>query len=317
MADDLPSYDELPDGASWHVWPGNEVYGTLNLLTPARAVAAASLVQTGQTFALNWDMELPNPPLFGRGEFRHEIVSGPQHRDDVLHDWNTQSSSQWDGLRHVFHPVRGNYGGVPDEEHGMHFWAQRGIVGRGVLVDIGRWREANGKPLRMDYADAIELDELDACLASQGVALEPGDVMLLRTGWIEWYESLSQDERSALKDNLATPGIRPGRATAAWLWNKHIAALGADNPAVELMPFSPELTQEERRAGWADLDNRGELFGHIHFLPLLGIPLGEMFNLGALASACAADGRYACMFTSAPLNLRHGVASPPNALAIR
>ncbi|MEY2471831.1 MAG: hypothetical protein QOK28_1160 [Actinomycetota bacterium] len=83
------------------------------------------------------------------------------------------------------------------------------------------------------------------------------------------------------------------------------------------MPFSPELSQDERRAQWSDPENRGELFGHIHFLPLLGIPLGEMFNLGALAAACAADGRYACMFTSAPLNLRHGVASPPNALAIR
>jgi hypothetical protein len=50
---------------------------------------------------------------------------------------------------------------------------------------------------------------------------------------------------------------------------------------------------------------------------MLGLPLGEMFNLGALAAACAADRRYTCMFTSAPLNLLHGVASPPNALAIR
>ncbi|MEY2471832.1 MAG: hypothetical protein QOK28_1161 [Actinomycetota bacterium] len=230
MSADLPSYDELPDGASWHVWPGNEVYGTLNLLTDERARTAATLVQTGQTFALNWDMELPDPPLFGRGAFEHEIVAGTTHRDDVLHHWNTQSSSQWDGLRHVFHPVRGNYGGVADEGHGMHFWAQRGIVGRGVLVDIGRWREANGKPLRMDYADAIELDELDACLEAQGIALEPGDVMLLRTGWIEFYEALSHDERVALADDLATPGIRPGRATAAWLWNKHIAALRPTTP---------------------------------------------------------------------------------------
>ncbi|HVT75600.1 MAG TPA: cyclase family protein [Acidimicrobiales bacterium] len=314
---DLPSYEELPNGDSWHLWPGNEVYGTLNLLTPERARAAAALVQTGDTFALNWDMELPDPPLFGRGAFEHEIVASTTHRDDVLHHWNTQSSSQWDGLRHVFHPTRGNYGGLPDEAHGIHFWAQRGIVGRGVLVDIGRWREANGTPLRLDRNDPIETEELDACLDAQGVALEPGDVMLLRTGWIEWYESMTPDERVAYSQDYSTPGMRPGRKTAAWLWNKHISALGADNPAVEVMPHEPELTLEQRRAGWADKENRGELFGHIHFLPLLGIPLGEMFNLGALAAACAADGRYACMFTSAPLNLRQGVASPPNALAIR
>ena len=39
--------------------------------------------------------------------------------------------------------------------------------------------------------------------------------------------------------------------------------------------------------------------------------------LEALAADCAADGRYDCMFTSAPLNLPQGVASPPNALAIK
>jgi kynurenine formamidase len=315
MTDRLPSYDELPDGASWALWPGNEVFGTLNLLTPERAVRAASLVLTGDTFAMNWAMELPDPPLFGRGAFEHEVVVGPSHRDDVLHHWNTQSSTQWDGLRHVFHPTRGNYGGLPDEEHGIHFWARKGIVGRGVLVDIGRWRDANGKPLRYDYADAIELDELDACLADQGVALEVGDILLLRTGWIEWYESLDADERA--QAGQAVPGIRPGKATAAWLWNHHIAAIGADNPAVELMPFAPELTQDEIRKAWADPENRGEYFGHLHFLPLLGIPLGEMFNLGGLAAACDTDKRYTCLFTSAPLNLLHGVASPPNALAIR
>jgi hypothetical protein len=315
MTTELPSYDELPDGASWHVWPGNEVFGTLNLLTPDRAVAAASLVQTGQAFALNWNMELPDPPLFGRGAFEHEVVTGSSHRDDVLHHWNTQSSTQWDGLRHVFHPTRGNYGGIPDEEHGIHFWARKGIVGRGVLVDIGRWRESQGRPLRYDTNDPIELEELDACLDAQGVALDVGDVLLLRTGWIEWYESLSTDARA--EAGQAVPGIRPGKKTAAWLWDRHIAAIAADNPAVELMPFAPELTQDEIRAAWADPENRGEFFGHLHFLPLLGIPLGEMFNLGGLAAACAEDRRYTCMFTSAPLNLLHGVASPPNALAIR
>ena len=49
---------------------------------------------------------------------------------------------------------------------------------------------------------------------------------------------------------------------------------------------------------------------------MLGLPLGEMFFLDELADDCAADGTYEFMFTSAPLNLPHGVASPP-ALAIK
>jgi hypothetical protein len=60
-----------------------------------------------------------------------------------------------------------------------------------------------------------------------------------------------------------------------------------------------------------------EVFAHSLLLPMLGIPLGEMFDLSALAADCAADERYACLFVSAPLNIPSGVASPPNALAIK
>jgi hypothetical protein len=59
------------------------------------------------------------------------------------------------------------------------------------------------------------------------------------------------------------------------------------------------------------------VFAHTVLLPMLGLPLGEMFFLDDLADDCARDGNYQFMFTSAPLNLPHGVASPPNALAIK
>ncbi len=52
-------------------------------------------------------------------------------------------------------------------------------------------------------------------------------------------------------------------------------------------------------------------------LPMLGMPIGELWDLDALAQACAADGRYAFLLTSAPIHLRHGVGSPPNALAVK
>jgi hypothetical protein len=47
------------------------------------------------------------------------------------------------------------------------------------------------------------------------------------------------------------------------------------------------------------------------------MPIGEMFTLDALAAACAVDGMYEFLFTSAPLNKLGGVASPPNALGIK
>jgi hypothetical protein len=56
---------------------------------------------------------------------------------------------------------------------------------------------------------------------------------------------------------------------------------------------------------------------HVRILAMLGIPIGELFDLEALAADCAADGRYECFFTSAPINLPGGIASPPNALAFK
>ena len=329
---ELPDYDELPRRAglpaSWGLWGDDDVFGCLNLLTPERVVEAAGLIRRGAVFALNWDMRKPDPPMFGRARFDHEVTGGPDTtgHDDVLHGWNTQSSSQWDGFRHIRNHAAldaglgtGHYNGVADEDHGMHHWASRGLAGRAVLCDIGRWREASGRPLRFAESDPIEPEEIGECLAAQGTESHEGDVLLMRTGWVGWYESLSAEERSQLAQPgaLASPGLRPGERTAQVLWDLHIAAIGADNPAVEVWPpgaMSPPGHEAEVRADRARLH---EIFTHTLYLPMLGLPLGEMWNLEALAADCAADGRYECFFTSAPLNLPSGVASPPNSLAIK
>jgi hypothetical protein len=91
------------------------------------------------------------------------------------------------------------------------------------------------------------------------------------------------------------------------LWDLGLAAVAGDQPAMEVFPPGT--------GGETSDDEHG--FMHFHLLARLGLPIGELFDLDALAEACAADGRYDFMFTSAPLRLKHGVASPPNALAIR
>jgi len=113
------------------------------------------------------------------------------------------------------------------------------------------------------------------------------------------------------------PGLPPGEDTARHLWNLHPAAIGADNPAVEVWPPGAHVSAEQLAEVRADRRRMHETFVHTLLLPMLGLPLGEMWDLEALAADCAADGRYAAMFTSAPLNLPAGVASPPNALAIK
>lgn len=330
----LPDYDDLPVRGglrcAWNVWgdDGNDRFGCLNLLTPDRAAAAAGLVSRGAVFPLNWTMALPDPPLFGRAGHTHTVTGreGSVSHDDVLDNWNTQSSSQWDGFRHIFHPAlrddepgTGHFGGVDDDDHGVDHWARRGIVTRGVLADIGRWRDAQGRPIHYDEPDAILPEEVLACLAEQGTEVREGDVLLIRFGWIAWYLTTDAEQRAWLGDRTTfrTAGMHPGEDTWRMLWNLHIAALGCDNPGVEIWPRGSHLEPDVAAAANEDMRRVHEVFAHTVLLPLLGLPLGEMFFLDDLADDCAADGNYEFMFTSAPLNLPHGVASPPNALAIK
>lgn len=334
MDDDrLPDYDSLPRRAglpaSWDLWGEGDaaLFGCLNLLTPEKVVDASTLIREGRVFALNWSMGQPDPPLFGRSPFRHEVTgaAASTSHDDVLHDWNTQSSSQWDGFRHIRNhgagesePGTGHYGAVPDDEHGIDHWARRGIVGRAVLADIGRWRDSIGRPVRCDDADAVDSSDILECLHAQGTELRTGDVLLVRFGWISWYESQPLEVRRALADvgSLRAPGFRPGEELARTLWNLHIAAIGCDNPAVEVWPPGAVSSPEHEAEVRADRSRLHEIFTHTVLLPLLGLPLGEMWYLDGLAEHCARTNRYECFFVSAPLNLPRGVASPPNALAI-
>jgi hypothetical protein len=321
----LPSYDELPVkegapiGSSWGVWGDDDVFGCLNLLTQDRVLAGLACAREGKVFNLNLEAELPSPPLFNRSAFEHNVLNLSYGHDDELSGWNTQSSSQWDGFRHMNHRKYGFYNGVADEKHGVHYWAQKGIVGRAVLADVARWRESVGRPVQADAPDWITADDLTQTLESEGVEVETGDILLIRTGWLAWYRSLSPSDRAKVgaTNNLAVCGLARTIDTARTLWNLHVACVAADNPTLESIPADVGVTPEDKERIRNDPDAIREFSVHIGLLPLLGMPIGELFDLDGLAADCAADGRYACLMTSAPLNLAHGVATPPNALAIK
>jgi hypothetical protein len=325
MSPRLPSYQDLPvrpdapAGSSWGLWGDADVFGTLNRLDEAAAARGARAVRRGAVFNLNLEMELPDPPLFGRPVFSHDVPTAGIATHDEISNWDTQSSSQWDGFRHVAHPVHGLYGGLAAEDHGIHHWARRGIAGRGVLADVARWRDAQGRPIRCGEADIIEPSEVTATLAAEGVTIEPGDLLLIRTGWTTWYRSLDGAARRALAaDRIAAScGLRPGEEIAALLWDLHVAAVASDNPAVEVTPFGAITDPQEMLAAFRDPDRAADTFVHFRLLPLLGIPLGELWDLDPLADDCAHDGVYEFFLTSAPLNLHAGAASTANALAIK
>jgi Putative cyclase len=304
---ELPIVDDAPPKSAWGVFGRDDQLGSLNFLTPERRQAAARLVRRGETFNLDLPLHLPSPPLIPiRPTYRrHQIRIGSLGRDDVLDNFYLQCSSQWDGLRHVRHPEHGFYNRTSDadvdgesDRLGIQVMADKGVCGRGVLLDVARHLERMGD--RLDPASRRELPTslLDDVAAAQAVTLRPGDVLLFRTG----LAAVLHDEaahRIEAKRPMATAGLPAGDDTLAWLWNHQLAAIASDTLAVEVFPFQrrPSLHQEA--------------------IPLLGMLFGELFDLESLAEDCSRDGVYEFLFVGKPLHLRGGVGSPANALAIK
>ena len=307
----LPATKGAPADSSWGVFD-NEALGCLNFLTPQGVVDAARLVQSGKVFRLDAKIGFAKPPLFGRAATVHTVIPlGPMAHDDMLDQFNTQSGSQWDGLAHVGHGRHGAfYNGVTVGEIreggnarlGIHHWADK-FVGRGVLIDAFAFRKAQGRAVNPLETDCYTLEELQQAIEAQRTTLQPGTILLIRTGWMETYEKCTAEEKRAMApmEKLRSIGVEASREMAAWLWNHRIAAIGTDCPAVEPLPI--------------DFSNEGAL--HYRALPLLGLPLGELFVLAPLAEDCARDQRYEFMVVSAPLPTEGGIATPPNAVVIK
>ncbi len=313
--DELPVREGAPQGAAWGVFGDEDELGTINLLTPATVVEAAGSIRSGQTFALNLPINIPDPPLFGRGKHNHVIKQYASYiLDDYLDNFYPQASSQWDALCHVKHPRHGGYNGFPDSEItgyggtklGIDNLARRGIAGRGVLADIGRYHERRGRTIDFMTNEMIALEELWETLREQQTELRAGDVLLVRIGWTKAYLAMTQEQKEVLAARTKSPGIEGTARTAKWLWDSRIAAVASDSPALEAMP--PPKTD--------DFLESSDLL-HFHMLSFFGMPIGEMWNLEELAEACARDGHYDFFFTSAPLNIPGGVGSPPNAIAVK
>lgn len=338
MIDDprhFPTYAELPvdprhpPGSGWGAFGEGDEIGTLNHLTPERVKAASSLVRTGESFGLYLPVDQFSPGIAHRTGLQHKMLHvgwrahGPDHeddfdaartgarefydRDDYIDRFWLQGSSQWDGYGHFVHPQHGDYNGVPAADvHpgpggrlGVDRWCERGIVGRGVLIDLARSFERNGIEYDVASPFAFTTADLERAAEEQGTELRAGDILILRTGWMRKY--LSAGPTDPIRAGIVCAGLEPNEKTAAWLWDNQFAATAADNCGVEAYP-SP--------AGGLDFPL------HYIVLPLFGMPWGEFWQLEPLADHCARTRTWDFLFVSAPLNVRGGVGSPAQAIAI-
>jgi len=184
------------------------------------------------------------------------------------------------------------YGGLPAKETETSAgFKQLGVetvpplLGRGVLLDVAGWM---GRAL-LPPLYSIPAEELQACAAAQGVTVEPGDVLLVRTG----YAALWRDEKAYLD----AAGV--AKSGTLWAAQRGVVAVGADNMAWDV-------------PGERDPDTGATLFAHAYLLPKKGVYIIENLNLEELAR----DRRYAFAFVGVPLKFQGATGSPLRPLAL-
>jgi kynurenine formamidase len=309
LGDDTPT--------NWGKWGPEDEVGALNYLGTAEALRGVAEVKSGESFTLQIQMGHPDgDPLWpGRvgmkrwnvldestwdGDEAPAFPGGLHYADDIV-EAQTQGSTQYDALGHVWYDGK-IWNGYDAREtvDGMKKAsvlpiAEKGIVGRGVLIDVARHR---GKD-HLDKAETFDHTDLLAAAEAQGVTIEKRDVLVIRTGWIpSWYST----DDAEFYDGFCEPGLTYSRELLEWFQDMEIPNLVTDTIANEVT-YEPET-------GVA-------LPLHCSLMRNLGVTLTEIAWLEDLAEACARDGRWSFLYTAAPLKIVEGTGAPVNPVVIR
>jgi kynurenine formamidase len=307
----MPFPDDVAELAqrvrNWGRWGEADQIGTLNLIDAAAARRGVDAVVAGRSIslALPWSAD---GPQMGFIEGRMNPIITPfswpasfgEPDDFMWHDeavqMGTQACTHWDGLAHASY--NGTiYNGYPDDtittngtEHcGIHHVTT--LVTRGVLLDVARVAGVD----RLDGGTALTDDDLDAACDLAKVRIEPGDVVLLRTGHMQHFH---EGDRMTYAMGAAGPSL----GTVEWFHRHDVAAVAIDNLIFEVFPCE-----------------RDEVFLPVHFIHLvdMGLTQGQNWDLEALAADCADDGRYTFLLSASPEPVVNGMGAPVNPVAIK
>ncbi|MFC5679600.1 cyclase family protein [Aeromicrobium endophyticum] len=291
--------------SNWGRWGAGDGRGTLNWITPERVAAAARLIQVGEVVSLGLplDADGPQPSDGVRPNPVHVMTRTPdvepepggfQWMDDML-TMAPQSATQLDALSHVAYDGF-LYNGVPVDSigpggasvHGVEA-LREGVHGRGLLVDLPRHLGVD----RLSADHAVTVEELDDCLARQGLEPSQGDTLLVRTGWLRTLRDQGRSAYMSREPGLSLP-------VTAWLSEHRIAFVASDNWGLEIAPSqSPESMPV-----------------HCVLVRDMGMAIGEMFDLEGLADACSRHQRWEFFFSAHPLQITGGTGSPLEPKAI-
>ena len=307
----LPDWylDTARELSNWSRWGAADERGTANLIDSAAAWRGITAVRTARTFALGWTLDdqrgLQTGGIPGRINPLRTMVAINQtytgdpdgfHTSDDVVVMGLQASTHWDALAHV---AQGDtlYNGHPAATVSFAGARRCGIdkigavFGRAVLLDVARVHDVE----RLQPGHAISGNDLDAALELARVDLEPGDIVLVRTGQLGLVRAGRRADYGFPSPGIGVDGLR-------WLRARDVGAAATDNLTFE--PFPAE---------------RDDVFMPVHMLSLVHVGLlqGQNWDLDALADDCAADGQYDMLLSATPAPFRYGLGGPVAPIATK
>jgi kynurenine formamidase len=298
-------------GNNWGRWGDDDQRGALNLITTEAVKAAAQRRVTGKVYSLAIQLtresvpavhDRPSPERYtlttmadiGRVPPFFEIGEGVGANEDVL-TMPSHIGTHMDALSHVTSEST-LYNGYPAESFTPRGGAAKcgiehtgSFAGPAKLLDVAGYVVAHMNPEGLSPGQIIDSALLEACRASQGTQIDAGDILLVRTGWIEHRNAAVGPAQSWMQ-----PGL--GLDAVSFIRDHGLSAVGTDNSAVESIPF----------------DQNRFLCVHIELLQQLGVTMIEHLWLADLA----ADSCYDVLLAVGALLVTGASGSPVNPIAI-
>lgn len=172
------------------------------------------------------------------------------------------------------------------------------------MIDYYGYQQHKGRTVDPFLSAPITLENVLAILKHEKVELRPADVLFIRTGFVAEYKKFSAQRQKEFADHEAGYlGLEATKPSLKWLWDCKFAAVASDSPSFERSPLAGPF-------------NEANVSVHTWGLAGWGMPIGELFDLDALAEECSRLKRWTFFVSSMPLKVPGGVASPPSGVAI-
>lgn len=333
-------WQNRPEGSNWGEFGEDDQHGRMNLVTAERRLRALDEVKTGRVFCLSHPLDRPGgnvlnpdryPPVFhpvmrnGEVYFNLEMGKTDPRFTDVGSDeaimLYSQYSTHWDGFAHKGMVFDADGDGVAEKVSYNGFRivdgegrAMQGELGA-VAVSVAEMAETcvQGRAVMIDlrhhFADervAVTWEMLERVMKDDAVSVEAGDIVCIHTGLGELIRQAEGKLDGSIRTQCAVLDGYDKRLLE-WIADSGIAAIAADNLAVER---SSTLGTDPR------LGHRGpQLPLHEHCLVKLGIHLGELWYLTALAAWLRQNGRSRFLLTAPPLRMPGAAGSPVTPVA--